>query len=77
MIIYSSVLVDGIATVADRVGKELAPHVKKHGSKLIPESLKKNKDGQSNVDGALLVASSGIQGSPKYYIFFFHFFLPD
>lgn len=58
----SQFIVDGIATVAERVGKELAPHVKKHGSKLIPESLKRNKDGQSNVDGALMVASSGIQG---------------
>ncbi|XP_031427895.1 spartin a [Clupea harengus] len=58
----SQFIVDGIATVADRVGKELAPHVKKHGSKLIPESLKRNKDGQSNMDGALMVASSSIQG---------------
>ncbi|XP_063059174.1 spartin a isoform X2 [Engraulis encrasicolus] len=58
----SQFIVDGIATVADRVGKELAPHIKKHGSKLIPESLKRNKDGQSNMDGALMVASSSIQG---------------
>ncbi|XP_041949679.1 spartin a isoform X1 [Alosa sapidissima] len=58
----SQFIVDGIATVADKVGKELAPHVKKHGSKLIPESLKKNKDGHSNIDGALMVASSSLQG---------------
>lgn len=55
--------VDGVATVAGKVGKELAPHIKKHGSKLIPESLKKNKDGTSTVDGAKLVAGSSIQGN--------------
>ncbi|XP_077098359.1 spartin a isoform X2 [Siphateles boraxobius] len=58
----SQFLVDGVAAVADRVGKELAPHVKKHGSKLIPESLKKSKDGCSKMDGAKLVAGSSIQG---------------
>uniref|UniRef100_A0A8C1VMF9 Spartin n=1 Tax=Cyprinus carpio TaxID=7962 RepID=A0A8C1VMF9_CYPCA len=58
----SQYLVDGVAAVADRVGKELAPHVKKHGSKLIPESLKKSKDNCSNMDGAKLVAGSSLQG---------------
>ncbi|XP_039532522.1 spartin a isoform X2 [Pimephales promelas] len=58
----SQFLVDGVAAVADRVGKELAPHMKKHGSKLIPESLKKSKDGCSKMDGAKLVAGSSIQG---------------
>ncbi|XP_051539380.1 spartin-like isoform X2 [Myxocyprinus asiaticus] len=58
----SQFLVDGVAAVAEKVGKELAPHVKKQGSKLIPESLKKNKDGCSSMDGAKLVAGSSIQG---------------
>lgn len=58
----SQYLVDGVATVTGKVGKELAPHVKKHGGKLIPESLKKNKDGTSSVDGAKLVAGSSIKG---------------
>ncbi|XP_056322727.1 spartin a isoform X1 [Danio aesculapii] len=58
----SQFLVDGVAAVAGKVGKELAPHVKKHGSKLIPESLKKGKDGSSKMDGAKLVAGSSIQG---------------
>uniref|UniRef100_A0A672N9G8 Spartin n=1 Tax=Sinocyclocheilus grahami TaxID=75366 RepID=A0A672N9G8_SINGR len=58
----SQFLVDGVAAVADRVGKDLAPHVKKHGSKLIPESLKKSKDNCSNMDGAKLVAGSSLQG---------------
>ncbi|XP_016423916.1 spartin-like isoform X3 [Sinocyclocheilus rhinocerous] len=58
----SQFLVDGLCTVAAHVGRELAPHVKKHGGKLIPESLKKDKDGRSNIDGAMVVAASGFQG---------------
>ncbi|XP_078513311.1 spartin isoform X2 [Lissotriton helveticus] len=58
----SQFLVDGVCAVASCVGKELAPHVKKHGSKLIPESLKKDKDGKSPLDGAMVVAASGVQG---------------
>ncbi|XP_057389129.1 spartin isoform X3 [Balaenoptera acutorostrata] len=54
--------VDGVCTVANCVGKELAPHVKKHGSKLVPESLKKDKNGKSPLDGAMVVAASSVQG---------------
>ncbi|KAM3933039.1 spartin isoform 1-T1 [Leptodactylus fuscus] len=58
----SQFLVDGVCAVASCVGRELGPHVKKHGSKLIPESLKKDKDGKSPLDGAMVVAASGVQG---------------
>lgn len=58
----SQFLVDGVCTVAGCVGRELAPHVKKHGGKLLPESMKKDKDGRSNIDGAMVVAASGVQG---------------
>lgn len=58
----SQFLVDGVCTVTSYVGRELAPHVKKHGGKLIPESMKKDKDGRSNIDGAMVVAASGVQG---------------
>ncbi|XP_065586271.1 spartin isoform X2 [Cyrtonyx montezumae] len=58
----SQFLVEGVCSIASCVGKELAPHVKKHGSKLVPESLKKDKDGKSAFDGALVVAASGVQG---------------
>lgn len=54
--------VDGVCAVASCVGRELAPHVKKHGGKLIPESMRKDKDGRSNIDGAMVVAASGVQG---------------
>ncbi|XP_021493242.1 spartin isoform X2 [Meriones unguiculatus] len=58
----SQLLVDGVCTVASCVGRELAPHVKKHGSKLVPESLKRDKDGKSALDGAMVVAASSVQG---------------
>ncbi|KAM4701457.1 spartin isoform 2-T4 [Discoglossus pictus] len=58
----SQFLVDGVCAIASCVGKELAPHVKKHGSKLLPESLKKDKEGKSPLDGAMVVAASGVQG---------------
>ncbi|XP_065757809.1 spartin isoform X2 [Muntiacus reevesi] len=54
--------VDGVCSVANCVGKELAPHVKKHGSKLVPESLKKDRNGKSTLDGAMVVAASSVQG---------------
>lgn len=47
------------------MGRELAPHVKKHGGKLIPESMKKDKDGRSNIDGAMVVAASGVEGGVR------------
>lgn len=52
------------------MGKELAPHVKKHGCKLIPESMKKDKDGRSNIDGAMVVAASGVEGGVGRQFFF-------
>ncbi|EPY82822.1 spartin isoform b [Camelus ferus] len=55
-------VIDGVCTVANCVGKELAPHVKKHGSKLVPESLKKDRNGKSTLDGAMVVAASSVQG---------------
>ncbi|XP_046870157.1 spartin a isoform X2 [Hypomesus transpacificus] len=58
----SQFLVNGVCVVAGCVGDKLAPHVKKHGAKLIPESMKKTQDGRSNLDGAMIVAASSMQG---------------
>lgn len=56
-------LVNGLSTVAGHVAEKVAPHVKKHGPKLVPESMKKSNDGKaSNFDGAKHVASSSVQG---------------
>lgn len=60
-----------MCSVASCVGRELAPHVKKHGGKLIPESMKKDKDGRSNIDGAMVVAASGVQGKVNFHFLFF------
>ncbi|XP_069615060.1 spartin-like isoform X2 [Ranitomeya imitator] len=64
----SHFLVDGVCAVASCVGRELGPHVKKHGSKLLPESLKRDKDGKSPLDGAMVVAASGVQGMEKMLV---------
>lgn len=55
--------VNGVSTVVGHVADKMAPHIKKQGAKLVPESMKKNKDsGPSNWDGAKFVAISSVQG---------------
>lgn len=62
--------VNGVSTVAGHVAEKMAPHVKKHGAKLVPESMKKSKEGQaSNLDGAKFVAASSVQGILLYPLF--------
>ncbi|XP_070700265.1 spartin a [Pempheris klunzingeri] len=59
----SQFLVNGVSTVAGHVAEKVAPHVKKQSAKLIPESMKKSKDGRaSSLDGAKFVAASSVQG---------------
>lgn len=64
---YLSVsLVNGVGTVAEKLAEKMAPHVKKHGAKLVPEALKKKEDGQaSKMDGAKFVAVSTVHGMYK------------
>lgn len=57
----------GQATVA--VAKEMAPHIRKHGQKLLPDSIKSktpapgsNSKVDKVVDGAVEVAASGLKG---------------
>ena len=55
--------VNGVSTVAGHVADKMAPHMKKQGAKLVPESMKKNKDGgPSNWDGFKHVAGRSVQG---------------
>lgn len=55
--------VNGLSTVVGHVAEKMAPHVKKHGAKLVPESMKKSQDGRpSKLDGAKFVAVSSVQG---------------
>lgn len=59
--------VNGVSMVAGHVADKMAPHVKKQGAKLVPESIKKTKDGgRSNWDGAKFVAVSSVQGMYQY-----------
>ncbi|XP_029030495.1 spartin a [Betta splendens] len=59
----SRFLVNGLSTVIGQVAEKMAPHVKKHGAKMVPESMKKNQDGRpSNLDGAKFVAVSSAKG---------------
>lgn len=56
-----------MSTVAEKVADKMAPHVKKQGAKLVPESMKKNKDGSpSNWDGAKFVAAKSVEGMHQY-----------
>ncbi|XP_034034154.1 spartin a isoform X2 [Thalassophryne amazonica] len=60
---FSRFLVNGMSAIMERVTDSVAPHVKKHGSKLIPESIKKTKDGKpSTVDGVKHVAATSVHG---------------
>lgn len=60
---------NGLSNLAEHVADKVSPHVKKHGSKLVPESLKKSQDGRaSNWDGTKFVAASGLHGK-RIHIF--------
>lgn len=57
------ITVDGVSKVLGHAAEKVAPHVKKQGAKLVPESLKNRKEGEpSNWDGTKHVASSSVQG---------------
>ncbi|XP_061902176.1 spartin-like [Entelurus aequoreus] len=58
----SQFLVDGVSTVAEHLAEKVAPHLKKHGSKMIPESMKGKEGEPSNMEGAKFVALSSLQG---------------
>ena len=45
------------------LAKQVAPHLRRQGEKVIPNSLKKeNSSGKSTLDGVVKVAASGLQG---------------
>ncbi|XP_042355260.1 spartin a isoform X2 [Plectropomus leopardus] len=58
----SQFLVNGVSTVAEKVADKVAPHVKKQGAKLVPESMKSKDGSPSNWDGAKFVAAKSFQG---------------
>ncbi|XP_061607353.1 spartin a isoform X2 [Phyllopteryx taeniolatus] len=58
----SQYLVDGVSTMAEHLAEKVAPHVKKHGAKLIPESMKSKEGEPSNLEGAKFVAARSLLG---------------
>ncbi|CAN0205629.1 unnamed protein product [Lampetra fluviatilis] len=59
----SRFMVDGVSWAAGRLGRGLAPHVRACGERILPESLTRAQPGEgSTLDGALVVAASGVQG---------------
>ncbi|XP_046716357.1 spartin a isoform X2 [Silurus meridionalis] len=58
----SHFLVNGLSTVVGLVAKEITPHAKKHGSKLVPASLKSNNDACTKLNGVKVVATSSLKG---------------
>ncbi|CAH1267938.1 SPG20 [Branchiostoma lanceolatum] len=53
-----------------RVGRELAPHVKRVGTQLLPDSVKDDTDGKKKktMDGVVEVAAGGLQAFSTVYI---------
>ncbi|XP_060070248.1 spartin-like [Ylistrum balloti] len=57
----------GEATVA--VAKEVAPHIRKQGQKVLPKSVtEKSPDGKSKVDDVIEVAATGFKGFGTVYV---------
>lgn len=57
----------GEATVS--LAKQIAPHVRQHGEKLVPKSFKKeDASGKSKLDGVVKVAASGLQGFGTVFV---------
>lgn len=57
----------GEATVA--VAREVAPHIRKQGQKVLPKSVtEKSSDGKSKVDDVIEVAATGVKGFGTVYM---------
>ncbi|XP_057677011.1 spartin a isoform X2 [Corythoichthys intestinalis] len=58
----SQYLVEAVSTMAEHLAEKVVPHVKKHGAKLIPESMKSKEGEPSNLQGAKFVAAKSLLG---------------
>ncbi|CAG5124262.1 unnamed protein product [Candidula unifasciata] len=62
-------IVNKLGEVTVAVAKQLAPHLRKHGQKILPKSVyNKNSQGKSTVDGVVEVAFSGLKGFSTVYL---------
>ena len=44
------------------LAREAAPHIRRQGEKMLPQSLKSSSEGKSKMDGVIEVAASGLKG---------------
>ena len=59
---FSTFSVGAVSSAVSRMGHILAPHVHRCGSRLLPESIRHSDQHGSTVDGAFVVAASGLKG---------------
>ncbi|XP_067663056.1 spartin-like [Haliotis asinina] len=64
----SSFVVGKLSDATVALGKQVAPHIRKQGEKILPQVFKPSKDGQSKMDGVLEVAASGLKGFGTVYM---------
>jgi spartin len=64
----SSFVVSTLGKATMALGKQLAPHVRKQGEKLLPDSMKPASDGRSKLDGVFEVAVGGLRGFGTVYM---------
>ncbi|XP_050416907.2 spartin isoform X1 [Patella vulgata] len=65
----SSFLVTKLGDATVKLGRHLAPHVKKQGARFLPKSLsQEGSDGKSKMSGVIEVAASGIKGFGTVYM---------
>ncbi|KAK3099321.1 hypothetical protein FSP39_002607 [Pinctada imbricata] len=67
----SSFLVTKLGEATKAIAKEVAPHLRKQGEKLLPKSVKQQSmsdNTQSKLDGVIEVAASGVKGFGVVYM---------
>ena len=62
------VIVDGLGKATMALARTVAPHVRKQGEKILPESVTKKDGGRSRVDDVAEVAAGGLAGTSLTYI---------
>ncbi|XP_013404319.1 spartin-like [Lingula anatina] len=64
----SGFLVNKLGEATMLLGRQLAPHIKKHGTRLLPKELKaSDQEGRSKIDNVLEVAGGGLKGLGTVY----------
>ena len=55
-------LVDGLGKATMALGRQVAPHIRKTGEKILPKSMTDRSGGRSKVDDVVEVAAGGLKG---------------